>query len=291
MKYVYVVNRFNFKEKTDSIINTLKQISKKFNRDYEIIINDTIDDAIRLKDRFKNTNDIITSIGGDGSINLILNDLVNTNNILSFIPYGTGNDLNRVFMQEYDNGIHEIDLARINDRYFINVACFGIDADIANDDRYIHNKWIPESMRYNAGVVHHFLTYKARNMKVEYDNNIIEQDFTTVVVANAKYYGGGYKVSPYSLMDDGLLDIYLVDKLNKINMAKIILSMKDAGHLNNPSLKTFKTNKLIISANETFKANIDGEVLEANRFEIETINKAIKVDFNSDFIKEFIKNK
>ena len=291
MKYVYVVNRFNFKEKTESIIKTLTLISEKFNRDYEFIINDSIDDAIKLKERFKNTKDIITSVGGDGSINLILNDLVNTDNILAFIPYGTGNDFNRVFMQEYDNGIHELDIVRINNRYFINVACFGIDADIANDDRYIHNKWIPESMRYNAGVVHHFLTYKGRKMKVEYDGKSIEQYFTTVVVANAKYYGGGYKVAPNSLMDDGLLDVYLVDKLNKINMAKIILSMKDAGHLNNPSLKAFKTDKIIITSDHPFKANIDGESLESDRFEIEVINKGIKVDFNSDFIKEFIKNK
>lgn len=291
MKYVYIVNKFNFKEKTESVINALKIASSKFNRDYEIVINETVEDALRLKDRFKNTEDIITSIGGDGSINLILNDLIGTKNILAFIPYGTGNDFNRACMQDLSNGIHEVDIARINDRYFINVACFGIDADIANDDRYIHNDWIPESMRYNAGVVHYFLTYKGRRMKVEYENNTIEQDFTTVVVANAKYYGGGYNVSPNSEIDDGLLNVYLVDKLNKPGMAKIILSIKNAGHLNNPSLKTFKTDKLVISSNEKFKANIDGEALLDNRFEIEIIKKGFKIDFNSDFINEFIKNK
>lgn len=291
MKYVYIVSRFNFKERTNKIVEKLRLVSEKFNRDYEIVINETLDDVYKLKERFKYSEDIITAIGGDGSINLVLNDLMGTNNILSYIPYGTGNDFYRANLEDLKSGIHDIDVIRINDRYFINVSCFGIDADIANDDRYVHNKLIPESMRYNAGVIHHFLTYKGRKMRVEFDDKTIEQDFTTIIVANAKYYGGGYKVSPNSKYDDGVFDVFLVDRLNKVKMASIILSMKNAGHLKNPALKSFTTNKLVISADETFKANIDGEAIEANRFELEMIPSGFKIDFDPEFISEFLKNK
>lgn len=289
MKYIYLVNRFNFKDKTDRLVERLKSASEKFKRDYEIIINDTPEEAKNACKQFKDTEYVITAIGGDGSINLVLNDIVDTNNILAYIPIGTGNDFYRASLEEFDNGIHTTDLIKINDRYFINVACFGIDADIANDDNFIHNNLIPQSMRYDAGVVYYFLTYKGRKLKIEYDNNTIEKDVTTVVVANSKYYGGGYKVAPNSKIDDGKMEVYIVDKLNKVKMASIILSMKNAGHLNNPALHTINTNKLTISSDHIFKANIDGEAIESDRFEIELIENRFRIDLNKEFIKEVIK--
>ena len=289
MKYIYVVNRFNLKDRTQDIIRSLENASEKFNREYEIVINDTVEQAKSISTKYKDTEYIITAIGGDGSINLLLNDIVNTNNILSYIPIGTGNDFYRASIENLENGIHDVDLIRINDRYCINVACFGIDADIANDDNFIHNNLIPEAMRYDAGVVYYFLTYKGRKLKIEVNDRTIEKDVTTVVVANSNYYGGGYKVAPNSVINDGQMEVYIVDKLNKIKMANIILSMKDAGHLNNPALEVINTDKLIISADKPFKANIDGEALLSDRFEIELVPNRFRIELNKEFIKEVIK--
>ena len=285
MKYIYLVNRFNLKDKTAQIVEQLKKASEEFGRSYEIVISDTVKEALDLKDRFQETEDIVTAIGGDGSINNILNQIVGTKNILSYIPIGTGNDFYRANLEDLEDGIRDVDIIRINDRYFINVACFGIDADIANDEKFIHNRFIPESMRYNAGVVYHFLTYKPRKIKIECGDRVIEKELTTAVVGNAKYYGGGYKVSPYGKIDDGVMEIYLVDRLNKAKMANIILSMKNAGHLKNPALHSLTGNKVIISSDQPFGANIDGETLRSDRFELELIPKAIKLDFDRKFIE------
>lgn len=289
MKYIYVVNRFNLKDRTQDIIRSLENASEKFNREYEIVINDTVEQAKSISTKYKDTEYIITAIGGDGSINLLLNDIVNTNNIISYIPIGTGNDFYRASIENLENGIHDVDLIRINDRYCINVACFGIDADIANDDNFIHNNLIPEAMRYDAGVVYYFLTYKGRKLKIEVNDRTIEKDVTTVVVANSNYYGGGYKVAPNSIINDGQMEVYIVDKLNKIKMASIILSMKDAGHLNNPALEVINTDRLLISADKPFKANIDGEALLSDRFEIELVPNRFRIELNKEFIKEVIK--
>ena len=286
MEYLYVVNRFYFKEKTEEIIQTLKKVSEAFHRDYEILVNDTIEDALGNKELFQDQECIITALGGDGSVNRILNDIVDTKNVLSYIPIGTGNDFYRGNLELLENGQYDVDLIKINDTYCINIACFGIDADIANDDRFIHNKLIPESMRYNAGVVYHFLTYKGRHMKILCNEKTYDQDYTTVIVANSRYYGSGYKVSPYSEICDGLMEVYLVDRLNKISMAKVILSMKNAGHLKNPAVKTLQTDHLVISAEEPFTANIDGELLTSDRFEIQIIPKKVRLDFDRDFIRK-----
>ena len=286
MKYVYMVNRFNLKETSGTVIRKLRDASRELNREYEILVNETPEDAKEAVWNLRGKECIITALGGDGTINLLLNDLAGTGNILSYLPVGTGNDFHRTCMETFDDGIHETDIVRINDRYFINAACFGIDADIANDDAFIHNHMIPKSMRYNAGVLYHFLTYnKGRKLKIECNDETIEKEFTTVVAANCRYYGSGYKISPGSEADDGCIELYMVDRLGKINMARTILSMKKAGHLKNPALRMIKTKKLTISSDHPISSNIDGEPLEADRFEIEVIPKGIRVEIDRDFIK------
>ncbi len=289
MKFIYLLNRFNLKEETPEIEKRLRKVSALFKRDYEICISDTVEELRETMKRFKDTEYIITTVGGDGSINLLLNDLIGTNNILSFIPHGTGNDFCRYCMEEVNDGIHEVDLIRINDRYFINVACFGIDADIANDDRFIHNPLIPKSMRYNAGVVYYFLTYSPKTMEVFVNGEKIKGSFTTIIAANARYYGGGYRPSPNSLIDDGKMEILLVDELNKISMAKTILSMKDASHLKNPAVRVFETNELILSSDTKIGANIDGEPLFAERFELKLIPKGFRIHFEKAFLEAMMK--
>ena len=290
MKYIYIVNRFQFKNKTDLILRTLHRISRKMKRDYEIVVNETPEEAHSSVRQFQNARHIITAIGGDGALNRVLNDLAGTDNILSFLPTGTGNDYYRTCRETLPDGIRDIDIVRINNRCFINTCCFGIDADIANDDRYIHNRLIPRPLRYHAGAVSHFFTFgKGRHLKVVWDGHEIEKDFMTIVAANGRYYGGGYKVSPDSLSNDGLMEIYLVDSISKIQMATMILSMKKAGHLKSPALKMIQTNELYVSSDQPIKANIDGEPITSDHFDLKLIPKGVKLDYNSKFINMFYK--
>lgn len=286
MHYIYLVNRFNLKNDTDEIISRLKTVSEEMGRDYEIIVNETIKDAEKCAQRFRDTEYVITAIGGDGSMNKLINALIGTGNILSLIPAGTGNDFIRTCMQIMDDGVHEVDLIRVNDRYCINVTCYGIDADIANDNVIIHNRWIPRSMRFNAGVIYHFLKYKkGRRLKIEYDGKTEKRNFTTIIAANCQFYGCGYNVSPESLPNDGMMEVFLVRNLQKIKMALLILSMKNAHHLKNPSIKIVKTNKMIVSSDKPFEANIDGEPFPGKRFEMEVVRAGIRFDFNKKFIE------
>ncbi|MBO5565014.1 MAG: hypothetical protein J5935_05310 [Lachnospiraceae bacterium] len=287
MKHLFVVNRFHLKEKSDRIIGKLERAAKAGGMEYEIVLHDTLEDANAFAKTIQNTESVITAIGGDGYVNRLLNQVAGTKNVLSFIPYGTGNDSYRACTEHLPDGFHEVDMVRINDRYFINAACFGIDADIANDERFIHNRMIPRPMRFNAGVLYHFLAYRrGRKLKVQWDEETVEKEFTTVVAANSNYYVGGYRISPESDIRDGRMEVYLVDALPKVNMARTILSIKKAGHLQNPALRLIRTGKLTISADKPFGANIDGEELIGDRFELEIIPKGMRLFFDHRFIEQ-----
>ena len=93
------------------------------------------------------------------------------NKILGNIPTGSGNDFERTLSQ-YDDGIHDFDFGIINGRHFINVACVGLDADVANNISWIRKKkWIPVSQRYNASILYTFIKYKFKKVKVQIDDN------------------------------------------------------------------------------------------------------------------------
>ena len=257
--------------------------------EFEVEINNEDNSTEDIVKKYKKCGYTIVAVGGDGMINRVLNALVGTNNTLGFIPCGTGNDFYRSVSKEMKNEIEECDGIKINDRYFINVACFGIDADVANNKGLIKSKIIPKSQRYNVSVINSFLKYEPRHFILKINNEEIEGDFATVAVCNGGYYGSGYNISPNFKLNNGLIDVYAVEDDNKFNIMKMILSKKKGRHEKYKKVHKFQTNRLTIISNKEINSNIDGEELESKKFNIEVKGK-IKIYINKELIN-FVKEK
>ncbi len=144
MKYIYILNRFSLKDKLEPLVKRIEEVSKNRKLDYKIEINNLEVSTEDIVEKYKKDKVTFLAVGGDGTINRVLNSMVNTKNILGFIPYGTGNDFYRSCKEQLNEKVNKIDLVQINDKYFINVACFGIDADIGNNDT--HNLTVPDHL-------------------------------------------------------------------------------------------------------------------------------------------------
>lgn len=286
MKYIYVLNSFG-NNKIKDLYQKLETISKKLDIDYKIEVNSASVSTEDILNKYKNTRNIIVPVGGDGMINRVLNGIMDTDNILSFLPYGTGNDFVRTVNESLYEGINDIDVVKINEKYFINVACFGVDAKIANDDRFVHSKIIPPKLRYKVGVPSHFLNYNPKELTVKVNNEEIQGSFTTAVVCNARYYGGGFKVGPNSKVNDGNIELYLVNEMKTINMISTILSMKDGKHETHEGVRKIITNNLSIKSEESIDSNLDGEKYTNNNFDIEVIPNGITIFNNQDLLNSF----
>ena len=289
MRYVFLVNSFSLKDKTLDMIKKVDEVCKKRKMDYIIETNSLEQSTEDILEKYKNTENVIMALGGDGIINRVVNGIANTKNVLGFIPLGTGNDFYKTNREDLETGVNKLDLVKINDKYFINIACFGIDADIANESDIIHSKLIPKSQRYNAGILYHFFKYKARKFEIDINGEVFTNRYTTVAVCNAKYYGGGYKIGTYSSLTDGLVDVYMAEKMNKISMARLILGMKSGKHEKSKKLKKVSTNKLIIKSDKDVTCNIDGEELTAKEFNIEVLPLGIEVYYDQELIDELAK--
>lgn len=286
MKYVFLVNSFSLKDEANDVIARIIEVANERKLDYKIEVNTIHKRTEDILKEYQKDEAIIICIGGDGTINRTLNGIVNTKNILGYIPFGTGNDFYRTNRELLQSGINDIDLVKINNKYFINVACFGIDADIASTKEEIDNPLIPRSQRYNAAIVKNFINYAPKHLNIKVNDEEYEDDYATLAVCNARYYGGGYKIGTNALLDDGLLDIYIVDDMSRLKIAKLLLGMKKGKHENDPKVKVIKAKKVFINAFKTITCNIDGDTISDRTFNIEVIPKGIKVYYDQELIDE-----
>lgn len=287
MKYIFVINSFTLRDEINEVIHRIKDFCVRKNMEFEVEINNEDNSTEDIVKKYRKCGYTIVAVGGDGMINRVLNALVGTNNTLGFIPCGTGNDFYRSALKEIKKETEECDVIKINDRYFINVACFGIDADVANNKGLIKSKMIPKSQRYNVSVINSFLKYEPRHFVLKMNNEEIEGDFATVAVCNGGYYGSGYNISPNFKLNNGLIDVYAVENDNKFNIMKMILSMKKGKHEKYKKVHKFQTNKLTLISNNEINSNIDGEELASKKFNIEVKGK-IKIYMNKELIN-FVK--
>ena len=291
MKYIFLINSFSVKKETEEVTKKLEILGNNLNLDYEIRVNSKDLSTDKILSEYKNDKNIIVSLGGDGTLNRVVNGIYGTNNVLSLLPLGTGNDFSKSVNEQLKDGMNKVDVVRINDLYFINLVCFGIDADIANDDTFVDSKYIPRSQRYNASIVTNFLNYHPKHMKISMDNLVYENDYTTVAVCNGKYYGRGFVMGPHAKINDGILDVYLIDDMNKLTMLKALLALKKGKHESHPKVKSIQTTSLIIEGDKPIACNYDGEKLISKKFEIELIPHGIDLYYNKELQEEFSKIK
>lgn len=141
------------------ILPRIEKVCKEKKREYEIrYITDTLSGADIAK-QYKDKENIIYIVGGDGTLTRTLPGIVGTKNKLGIIPSGSGNDTYKA-IKALPKGENLIDLGKINDTYFINVACTGLDAEVGNNVDLLRNTWIPTSQLYNASIIYTFVKFK-----------------------------------------------------------------------------------------------------------------------------------
>ena len=287
MKYIFIVNEGAGKGKSQKILPKIENECQKRKYDYEIrkITKEKSGYDIALE--YKNQENVIYVVGGDGTLAITLPALVGTKNKLGIIPAGSGNDTYRT-VKTMENGEHLIDLGKINDTYFINVACTGIDAEVGNNIEKFRDTIVPTSQLYNVSIIYTFATFKCKKIKIKTSIKNIEDAYTILSICNGRYYGGGFNIAPKSQLTDGLLDIYYAEEMPKIKMIPLILKLKNGKHEGKRRIHKFRTNHVELELEKEVTFNVDGERLTDKKFIIDVLPKAITLYNNKEFVEEIM---
>ncbi len=256
-----------------------------------------------VEDGFKN----LAVVGGDGTINEILSEIVEQDINLAVIPKGTGNGFARMMNIPLTpkKALKQLkkwkpiscDVGKVNEDYFINISGIGFDAYIAEK----FNK-LPPNLRklgkigYFQLALTEYLEYHHEEYQIEYFNDIGEQNIIDtralmISFANGSQYGSEAKIAPEASINDGMLDMIVLPKhsLKNINsigfmfigsrnpmIKKSILKSKI---IENP-LKSIKLKKAKVScenSHDKILYHIDGEQKSAKELEIKVIPQSIKI--------------
>jgi YegS/Rv2252/BmrU family lipid kinase len=285
MKYIFIVNESAGRGKSQKILPNIEEVCKKRNIEYEIRYITKEKSGYDIAQEYKEQENVIYVVGGDGTLTITLPALLQTKNKLGIIPAGSGNDTYRT-IKSMPKGETQIDVGKINDTYFINVACTGIDAEIGNNMDKLRNTIIPTSQLYNASIVYTFAKFKYKKIKLKTSIKNIESKYTILSICNGSYYGGGFKIAPKSRLEDGLLDIYYVEEMPKLKMIPLILKLKKGKHEGRRKVHKFRTNHIELEIEEETTFNVDGEKLTDKKFIIDVLPKAITLFNDNDFVEE-----
>ena len=285
MKHIFIVNRFSLRERLNTYIEIIKESAEILNLDYKIEINDDEHSTEDILENYKKKECIIYAVGGDGILNRVINALYGTKNKIACIPAGTGNDFNRSINEFFQDGDNLVDLIKCNNQYFVNVACFGVDADIANDEKIVHNKFIPRSLQYKVGVLKHILIFKPYSFKMKWDKKEITKKLALVTICNGGYYGGGFHVNPKGIYNDGKMDVFISYATNRRELIKYLVTLLKGKHLENNQVEHVTTDKFTLTSDMAIDGNLDGEILKTMKFEMSVIPKAVTFYNNKKLIK------
>lgn len=282
-KYIFVINPVAGKGKGKALAPKIEKECKKRNWNYEIRYTE---EGKAIREQLKDVQDaIIYAVGGDGLVSQILQAIVGTNNRLAVIPAGSGNDFYKT-IQKLEDGEHQIDVGKINDQYFINVACLGIDAEVANNIDKLRDSKIPTSQLYNASIVYTFFQYHPK--KVDFKTSIkeIQAEPMIISICNGAFYGGGYKIAPKSSLTDGIFDVYYADKFQKFHMLSLLPKLRKGNHEGKRYIHKFRTNHVEITTEEEVVFNVDGEKLKGKHFVLDILPKAICLAVDNEFVQK-----
>jgi len=237
--------------------------------------------------------DALIVVGGDGMVNLGVNLVAGTGVPLGLIPAGTGNDMARVLGIPHENQEAALDVLIEALHYPARTIDAGLVTDSAGDTRWFGcmvsagfdslvneraNTWRhPKgASRYTFAMLRELVTLKPIEYKISYDGETLESGGVMMSVGNGVSLGGGMKVTPTAIVDDGLLDILVVGPLTRIQFLRIFPKVFAGTHIKDPRVSIIKAAKIRIEADGVV-AYTDGERFAALPIDIEVKPGALKV--------------
>ncbi|MCK8114006.1 diacylglycerol/lipid kinase family protein [Anaerosoma tenue] len=237
--------------------------------------------------------DTIVAVGGDGTVHEVLNGIMSRPEhdrpALGLIPTGSGNDTRRTLGVPED--IAEATLAVVSGRrrrfdvgvcngvYFNNSFAAGLDARVtAKAVEYKATTKRSGLWLYFTALIHVLLNeLYPHHVRITWDGSETEEaDLLIVAATIGATYGGGFKITPDAVPDDGLLEVCTIDPLS-LPQALLRLPFVIIGkHTGMKVVHMSRRRSVLIESDEPMPAQIDGEVLVERRFEISILPEAVE---------------
>lgn len=284
-KIHFIINPISGKQKGLKFFDYLQSLR---NDNFVLKVSSFAGEAIELsKQSVKENAATIVSCGGDGTLREVASQLVHTNIPLGIIPIGSGNGLarNLKIPLQPEKALQYllkakpqfIDVGKVNENYFFSNVGIGVDSEIINE-------FSSQSLRGFLGYVKSSMItifkFKPIKLKISAENVECTKDFFLVNAANANQIGYNFTFSPNALLQDGKLNMLLVEKFSVLGFLQYGFYFITRNLKNFSAAQSFETKNCTIKIlSEIDNYQIDGDkiLFDTKELQISVLEKALQV--------------
>jgi diacylglycerol kinase (ATP) len=231
-------------------------------------------------------------VGGDGMVHLGVNALAGLDIPLGIVPSGTGNDVARLLalplndavaacrrlLDALETGGRRIDVGRVTagsrTTYFAGVLSAGFDAAV--NERANSWSWPRGKSRYNLAMLRELGSFRRIVYTVTADDVTWNQPALLISVANGQFIGGGMKITPEAVPDDGWLDMFVVKPLSRLRFLAVFPKVFAGKHTGHPAVEIRRVRKVRLVADGVV-AYADGERIAELPVDVDLVPAALWV--------------
>lgn len=230
----------------------------------------------------------IYACGGDGTLNEVVAGAVGYDNVeVTVFSGGSGNDFVKLFSEPKaffdlnrltDCETAEFDLISCNGDYALNICSVGLDARIGTDvARYKRIPLLQGFRAYAVSTLVNVIKGISEHYVVEVGGETVDARQTMICVCNGRFYGGGFNPVPEADPTDGMLDILLVTKVSRLQVAGVIGKYKNGQYRKLPHLVRYiKAKEITIRCDKPTPINLDGELRVADVVNMSVADQKIR---------------
>lgn len=214
--------------------------------------------------------DRVVVAGGDGTLNLAVREFDLEQGTLALIPTGSGDDFAKVTGVPRDirgacenvlqGWVREVDVAVANGIRYLGVAGLGFDSEVAEfANRNV--KWLRGSAVYLYAIFRVLPKFTPRPVKIRSDNGTRDEHIMFAAIGNTRQYGGGIRITPDAIVDDGLLDLCIVHETTRAQLLKTLPKAYTGAHVKSPFVEMARGREFHFTSEVAMAVYADGEPL------------------------------
>jgi YegS/Rv2252/BmrU family lipid kinase len=234
--------------------------------------------------------ELIVVVGGDGSVNEVVNGVAGRAVELAVLANGTGRDFARThgIPTGFDDAVRvalqgrvrELDLGRVTftggERYFANVSSLGMSGAVAQRANSM-SKALGGRLTFFYALTREFLTWQNTNVRVQTAQGSRSGPMHDVVVANGRFHGGGMKLTPEAETNDGLFDVLLIGDVSKLDFVTTAPKLYRGTHVTHRKVEILRSAFVEVDADTALPLETDGELVGTTPARFEIVPAALRL--------------
>lgn len=286
-KICFIINPISGEGKSAHSIPIIKKVCETHSIEYAIKISkDEFEVETLSRDAADNGFTEIIAVGGDGTLREVLSGMYEKNIRLGLIPTGTGNDfaitagipaeIEKAMQVVIEGYTERIDVATSNGKPFLNVLSWGIDSEIIKN--------LPKFKRmfkgkesYLISAINTIMKYRPIRMKYKIDDQSSKITYIALAaIGNGKYFGGGMKITPDAVLDDGMLDLCIIEAMPKLKLLRFFPKVFSGTHIDVAGVSYIKCKKIEMEILDiSIDVNMDGDLFDEKKVTVLTNNRGV----------------